>query len=661
MNLLPHNRTAYEAVEEALETSSRTCVIHPTGTGKSYIGLQIIEDNPDDRILYITSCAANLTEFRTKIRQLVGPRNIILLSSYAKQMVSEILTEDKSEGIEETEQDLAALQSEENGVDDGGPAVFLALYAGLKRRPSNLSICLFDEFHRMGAKVWEKNVRSLMTDNPDMKSIGFSATPIRHADNNRDMSKEMFDGNVASLLTLVEALERGLLPIPYYLTGMYSFEEDIKKASRKINRIIDRDKAKRLVNQAKRKLELAGGLDTFFKDEMIRHGAVKGKFIVFCSGIEHLENMMAEAEAWFSWTECNMYKMYRGNRDGYEQFLNDDTPCLRLLFAVDMLNEGVHIKGVDGIIMLRPTGSPNIYFQQLGRALSVEANRDHPIVFDVVKNAAVLAPARQFWTGLQGSIAGKPFEEFFEVYSRDLEILAYLREVDQMPVVDWYWYYDQCVEFYKEKGHIKLPWQYKVNGHNVNAWLNHQRQVKDKLTDDQINKLDSLGMEWVLPEQWKEKTAALHKYFDEHGDLNITKQEDEATGLELRLFMQDLRQSRKRGELSEERIRDLDSMNFVWDASNKIPWEVKLAHLKEYFEEHGNLKITRPCFSKDGFNLSLTVDKLRSRKDKLTDEQIEILDSMGMIWSRVFRNIYGYNKNNYDYNKKGYLLKVTNS
>ena len=35
MNLLPHNKTAYEAVKLHLETSNRTCVIHPTGTGKS--------------------------------------------------------------------------------------------------------------------------------------------------------------------------------------------------------------------------------------------------------------------------------------------------------------------------------------------------------------------------------------------------------------------------------------------------------------------------------------------------------------------------------------------------------------------------------------------------------------------------------------------------
>ena len=50
-----------------------------------------------------------------------------------------------------------------------------------------------------------------------------------------------------------------------------------------------------------------------------------------------------------------------------------------------MLNEGVHVNDIDGVIMLRPTNSPIIYTQQLGRALSV-GHKEHPIVFDIVNN-----------------------------------------------------------------------------------------------------------------------------------------------------------------------------------------------------------------------------------------------------------------------------------
>ena len=57
-----------------------------------------------------------------------------------------------------------------------------------------------------------------------------------------------------------------------------------------------------------------------------------------------------------------------------------------------MLNEGLHINGVDGVVMLRSTESQIVFLQQLGRALSVSSNSENaPIVFDLTNNIEVLA------------------------------------------------------------------------------------------------------------------------------------------------------------------------------------------------------------------------------------------------------------------------------
>ena len=40
------------------------------------------------------------------------------------------------------------------------------------------------------------------------------------------------------------------------------------------------------------------------------------------------------------------------------------------MFAVNIFNEGMHVNGVDGVIMTRHTTSPIVYLQQIGRALS---------------------------------------------------------------------------------------------------------------------------------------------------------------------------------------------------------------------------------------------------------------------------------------------------
>lgn len=50
-----------------------------------------------------------------------------------------------------------------------------------------------------------------------------------------------------------------------------------------------------------------------------------------------------------------------------------------------MLNEGIHVDDVDGVILLRPTVSPIIYLQQIGRALSA-GNKNQPVIFDMVNN-----------------------------------------------------------------------------------------------------------------------------------------------------------------------------------------------------------------------------------------------------------------------------------
>ena len=62
-----------------------------------------------------------------------------------------------------------------------------------------------------------------------------------------------------------------------------------------------------------------------------------------------------------------------------------DETAIKLLLCVNQLNEGVHIKGVDAVIMVRRTSSPTIFYQQLGRALTAAGNFE-PLVIDLVDN-----------------------------------------------------------------------------------------------------------------------------------------------------------------------------------------------------------------------------------------------------------------------------------
>ena len=83
--LYEHNRIAYESAMEMLQETGKAAVVHPTGTGKSFIGFKLCEDNPDKTVLWLSPSEYI---FRTQIENLRAtgaevPGNIVYLT-YAK-------------------------------------------------------------------------------------------------------------------------------------------------------------------------------------------------------------------------------------------------------------------------------------------------------------------------------------------------------------------------------------------------------------------------------------------------------------------------------------------------------------------------------------------------------------------------------------------------
>ena len=93
---------------------------------------------------------------------------------------------------------------------------------------------ILDEFHRCGAAEWGKSVRKLLTACPNSKRLGLSATNIRYLDNQRNMAEEIFDGKIASEMTLGEAIVRGILPEPKYVIAMYSYKKELDQLKKRI-------------------------------------------------------------------------------------------------------------------------------------------------------------------------------------------------------------------------------------------------------------------------------------------------------------------------------------------------------------------------------------------------------------------------------------------
>ena len=115
IELFEHNKTAYEAALAMLEDTNRACVIHPTGTGKSFIAFKWAEDNPESRFVWVGPSENIYNTQLENVRRVSGsvPDNITFLT-YAR---------------------LANMTDDEIGV----------LW------PDSI---VLDEVHRAGAKVW---------------------------------------------------------------------------------------------------------------------------------------------------------------------------------------------------------------------------------------------------------------------------------------------------------------------------------------------------------------------------------------------------------------------------------------------------------------------------------------------------------------------------
>lgn len=361
IKLYEHNQKAYDALLDMLGERDRACVIKPTGTGKFVIIAKMVQDNPDKRFLLLgtndymfNDQMANLAEIAPGFT----PENLQFMT-YS-----------------------AAMMTARRGEEISGYDVVVA-----------------DEFHHCGAEEWGKGVTHILDANESAKVVGFSATPIRYSDGGRNMADEMFDGNVAYSMELEEAWLRGILPIPKYVTAFYEAPKELGRLAKSIAGIKDEMVMKRFQKKyenLRRSLTEAGGVREAIAKHLKKRDA---KVIVFCPRVAKLREFMLLRREWFGAvnSEIHAYKTVSADPYGsedFQAFKDDESDALKVLYCVNQLNEAVHVKGVDAIVMVRPTKSPTVFYQQLGRVLSSGGNRT-PLVFDFCNNFGSIVVAER--------------------------------------------------------------------------------------------------------------------------------------------------------------------------------------------------------------------------------------------------------------------------
>lgn len=610
IELYKHNKEPYEKIEKMFEQENKVAIVHATGTGKSFISLKWLYENRNKKCLFLAPTYEIIDQLEQHI---------------------------KSQGL---------------SVSDF-PNLKCAIYPNFARLSTDeinnlhFNNIVLDEFHRCGAHEWGRSINTLLDNNPNAKILGTTATPIRYLDDNRNMAEELFHGNIASEISLTDAISSGILPMPTYISAVYSFKEDIDRIQAKINRFENPEYKKvfqKKLDEARRMLENAKGLPEIFEKHIPNKS---GKYIVFCRDYEHMQKMITESKQWFSKVNPNVdiYSVYSeqgrdNNKQNVSSFENSTNDHIKLLFSIEMLNEGVHVEDVDGVIMLRPTISPIIYLQQLGRALSVGHNA-HPIVFDIVNNINCHKSIYEVYEEVKKKVLSnhngniqndnddvdldefkiidelKQFNDFLDMLDSSLSRDTLTKSKCEMVV-------QKIIEFKNTNGRMPSGVSQDKEERSLHtAFLYYKRHY----TPEQIKLLEENGIT-VVPKTSEEKNEETIYGIFEWLDTHSGKM---PSGSSADFYERSLYNSfiRNKEQFTDDQLKLLESRNIKIESRKGMSSEDIIQKIVDDVIEFKTLNDRMPSTANGGYEDSL-YQKFTRNKKNFTDEQLKQLTSVGI-------------------------------
>lgn len=340
--LLEPNSMQLEFVQKLNEIRAmgehRALLISATGTGKTY------------------AAAFALREINPKRALFLAHREQILRKS--KESFKNVFGETKSFGIysatsNETEQDFvfATMQTMASHFNEFAKEEF--------------QVIVIDEAHRVGAESYQKMMDYF---NPDLW-IGMTASPDR---TDKFDVYSAFDHNIAHEIRLQEAMRLNLLcPFHYYgITDIFVDGEE--KEKRDFARLVCDDRVDFIIEKA----------------EYFDHSGNRVKGLAFCSTLEESRELSRKFnERGYQTIALSGADSQEVRELAVQQLEQDERKGgLDYIFTVDIFNEGIDIPQVNQILMLRPTESPIIFVQQLGRGLRIAENKEFVMILDFIGN-----------------------------------------------------------------------------------------------------------------------------------------------------------------------------------------------------------------------------------------------------------------------------------
>lgn len=365
----------YELKKTRLDGNDKALVVAATGIGKTY--LAAFDSREYNRVLFVAHREEILKQAYESFV------NVRTDKWRAINLDEEKLVADKEEILEYKVNNKTTQEYEYNmgffmnsTKDTKKDIIFASVQSLGKEKYLNedyfdkdyFDYIVVDEFHHAVSKNYQNIINYF---NPKFM-LGLTATPDRL--DNKDVFS-ICDYNTVYEATLKTAIDKGwLVPFRYY--GIYDESVDYDKVEYKNGKYNEK--------------ELEKALSINNRAELILKHYKKYKStraLGFCSSKSHAEFMAK----YFNENGVHSCAVYSSNEGEYNEERSIALKKLRdeninVIFSVDMFNEGLDIKSIDMVMFLRPTESPTVFLQQLGRGLRKDKNKKYLNVLDFIGN-----------------------------------------------------------------------------------------------------------------------------------------------------------------------------------------------------------------------------------------------------------------------------------
>ena len=249
-----------------------------------------------------------------------------------------------------------------------------------KYQPNDFDCIILDEAHHSSAATYQK----VMNYFKPKLWLGMTATPDKRDDDMEGRNiYEIFHYQIAYEIRLQQAMEENMLcPFNYFGISDISTVDDKQLKSRKMtegdfNQLTSDERVRHIIEQA----------------EYYGYSGDRVKGLIFCSRIDESEELSQKFNAaGYRTIALNGSASEEERMNAFERLAMDEADAtegmqpLDYIFSVEILNEGVDIVEVNQVIMLRPTESPIVFIQQLGRGLRKAEGKEYVVILDFIGN-----------------------------------------------------------------------------------------------------------------------------------------------------------------------------------------------------------------------------------------------------------------------------------